>query len=77
MADTENPKQLIIDKMTELGLKGEDLDDLVHDCKSEEAAAINNGGQDEQIDYLLASGMLVKDVLEKLVEVEKDKNWGT
>lgn len=36
--------------------ESEDLDDLVHDTKSGEAADINNGGIDSQIDYLLESG---------------------
>lgn len=31
------------------------LDDLVFDAKSEEASRINNGGVDEQLDYLLFS----------------------
>ena len=31
----------------------EELDDLVHDAKGEEAAEINNQGKEAQIDYLL------------------------
>ena len=31
----------------------EELDDLVHDSKAEEAAEINNQGKDAQISYLL------------------------
>ena len=30
-----------------------DLDELVHDCKSEEASAINNDGRDDQIAHLM------------------------
>ena len=36
-------------------LQSEDLDDKIHEAKGEEAAAINNGGIDSQVDYLLAS----------------------
>lgn len=31
-----------------------DLDELVHEVQAEEAAAINNGGLEEQILYLVA-----------------------
>jgi len=31
----------------------EDLDNMVHDVLSEEATAINNGGIDEQLSFLL------------------------
>jgi hypothetical protein len=31
----------------------EDLDELVHDLKSEEAAAINNRGREAQVAYIL------------------------
>lgn len=34
----------------------EDLDELVHEAKGEEAAGINNGGLDRQVDFLLAEG---------------------
>lgn len=34
----------------------EDLDEAVHDMKGEEAAAINNSGREEQIQYLIDSG---------------------
>jgi hypothetical protein len=33
----------------------EDLDELVHDLKGEEAATINNSGKDSQIEYLLGN----------------------
>lgn len=45
-----------VDKIHELAesldLECEDLDELVHNAKGEEAAAINNGGMKEQIRYL-------------------------
>lgn len=34
-------------------LSEEALDEMVHDLKGEEAAAINNGGKDAQIAYIL------------------------
>lgn len=34
-------------------VKPEDLDELIHDLKSGEAATINNGGLHSQIEYLL------------------------
>lgn len=33
----------------------EELDEMVHDLKGEEAAEINNGGRDAQIKYLLGN----------------------
>jgi hypothetical protein len=36
-----------------LAMSEEDLDELVHDLKGEEAAAINNQGRDAQIAYVL------------------------
>ena len=41
--------------LTKKNLKGmapEDLDELVYELKGEEAAAINNGGKESQIEYL-------------------------
>ena len=38
-----------------LGVKAEDLDDLVHEAKGEEAASINNEGLEAQIEYLSQS----------------------
>ena len=37
-----------LEKMTE-----EELDEIVHDLKSEEAAEINNQGREAQIEYIL------------------------
>jgi hypothetical protein len=36
-------------------LSEEELDEIVHDLKGEEAAAINNSGKDEQIAYILGT----------------------
>jgi hypothetical protein len=43
-----------------------DLDELVHDTKGEEAANINNGGIDAQIDYLLESGWSLESIWDAL-----------
>ena len=34
----------------------EELDELVHDMKAQEAAVINNAGKEAQVDYLLSDG---------------------
>lgn len=39
-----------------------DLDELVHDAKGEEAANINNGGIDAQLDYLLGIGFTLEQI---------------
>lgn len=39
------------------------LDELVHDVKGEEAAAINNGGLADQVEFLLRAGCTEQDVL--------------
>lgn len=36
-----------------LSLVADVLDEMVHEIKSREASAINNGGVDEQVDFLL------------------------
>lgn len=36
-----------------LAMSEEDLDELVHDLKGEEATAVNNQGRDAQIAYIL------------------------
>ncbi len=35
------------------GMAEEELDEIVHDLKSEEAAEINNQGKEAQIEYIL------------------------
>jgi hypothetical protein len=39
-----------------MGLKPEDLYDLVHDAISRRASAINNGGLDDQLAFLVECG---------------------
>jgi hypothetical protein len=42
------------------------LDELVHECMSNDASEINNQGRDAQIRYLLEhAGMTVKDILKE------------
>lgn len=36
-----------------LALSEEELDELVHDLKGQEAAEINNQGKEAQVDYIL------------------------
>lgn len=42
------------------------LDEEVHDCKGAEAADINNGGLQSQVDYLLDAGYTEEQLREKL-----------
>ena len=42
------------------------IDDLVHDCVSQTASAINNEGPSGQIDYLLGHGLSKEDILVEL-----------
>lgn len=37
----------------DLGLKSDDLDETVHDLVSKQASSINNGGLDEQVEFLV------------------------
>jgi len=39
--------------MDEQGFSSQDLDEFVHEGKAAEAASINNGGQVEQLTYLI------------------------
>ena len=36
------------------GMTEEELDEIVHDLKAEEAAEINNQGKEAQIEYILS-----------------------
>jgi len=51
-----------------LGLTGEDLDDLVHDAKANEAAEINNGGLEDQLEYLASGSSAAETYLKDLIE---------
>jgi hypothetical protein len=53
-----------------LGLSQEDLDEIVHDLKASEAAAINNEGRDSQIEYILSAGG--EDILEQALKPEAE-----
>jgi hypothetical protein len=50
-----NELDALLVQAAELDIEPEMLDDLVHETKSEEAATINNGGLDSQLEYLVAS----------------------
>lgn len=41
------------------------VDDMVHECKSAEASAINNSGFQDQVEYLLESGCTPDQILGK------------
>jgi hypothetical protein len=43
-------------------LKEGELDEFVHEAKSSEAAAINNGGVEDQVEYLLAAGYSLQEI---------------
>lgn len=50
------------------------LDDYVHDLKNEEAATINNGGLNDQFDYLAESGGLswLEEIVDQLSPEDED-----
>ncbi|SMB96844.1 hypothetical protein SAMN00808754_1683 [Thermanaeromonas toyohensis ToBE] len=50
----------------ECGIKPEDLDELVHEFKAAEAAEINNGGLEAQLEYLVQCCGSVRDLQEAL-----------
>ena len=50
----------------EQGVEDGDLDDIVHDCKAEEAAAVNNDGPYSQIEYLLTFGCNIRDIVDEI-----------
>jgi len=43
----------VVELLKRDGKQAEDLDGLVHDLKSREASAINNGGMHSQAEYIL------------------------
>lgn len=70
--EPRTPLERIEAKIEELKLDPNDLlDDMVHERASEHAAAINNGGLAEQIDYLLGNGVDEEIIIEFLEEVEQ------
>jgi hypothetical protein len=48
-----NPIQVLLAHARQNHLQESDLDSLVHDLKSSEASAINNGGMDGQLQYII------------------------
>lgn len=54
-----------VERLARRGIADTQLDDLVHDLKSAEAAGINNGGLPAQVKYLLEVG--VSDALDSLL----------
>jgi hypothetical protein len=56
-AFTENRPAIgrLVAQVAAAGLDPAEIDELVHDAKSAEAAAINNGGADDQMAYLVAT----------------------
>lgn len=45
-----------VERLTRRGIGDSELDDMVHDLKSAEAADVNNGGLAAQVGYLLDAG---------------------
>lgn len=43
----------VLARANELEISEQELDEMVHDLKSQEASGINNGGRDAQLAYLL------------------------
>lgn len=60
-----SPYEKLIEKAYSM-LDGSDLDDIVHEIKSREAAGINNQGLDIQIEYIEES--LGKEETAKLIK---------
>lgn len=65
-------KDDLLQAVAEAGLDEGALDELVHDCKSSEAADINNSGFDGQIEYLIESGMTEKDIREAIAKAKEE-----
>jgi hypothetical protein len=62
----------MMDKIRELGLPEEYLDDAVHDAASQQASNVNNEGHEAQIRFLLGQGYGEQDLVNLLEnEVEK------
>jgi len=43
-------------RLEEAGISAEDLDDVVHDLKSNEATDLNNAGLEAQVEYIVSCG---------------------
>ncbi len=51
--DKTRRRKKLIEEAEARGLQPEQLDELVHEAAAANAARINNGGLDEQIEYLV------------------------
>lgn len=51
-----------------LALDPELLGDIVHDLKSKEASEINNSGANAQVQYALAQGMTLEEIIQTVVD---------
>lgn len=63
-SDIEARTHRITNDLESQGVCAEHLDELVHECKGAEAAAINNSGILEQVDYLLRNGVTWEQIKE-------------
>lgn len=45
-----------VERLTKKGVEDVDLDDVIHDLKSGEAADINNSGLSDQVKYVVEAG---------------------
>ena len=62
--------------ISEKGLDESDLDELVHDCSSEQASETNNSGVSAQLHFLLHNGWKPEDILGRLgIEKEKAESY--
>jgi hypothetical protein len=59
-------------ELENLGIETEHLDSLVHDCASEQASEVNNGGVESQVNYLLSHGWTPGDVIGRAKMVRED-----
>lgn len=65
----ENLKELL--RLVEAtGIAEEDLDELVHDFKAEEAAEINNAGFEAQLEYILEACGGIVEVAARAIGIE-------
>ena len=49
------------------GFEDVDLDEIVHNLKSVEAAEINNGGIETQVRYIFGCGMALDQLIDQLI----------
>lgn len=56
----------LVEQLEKAGINCEDLDDYVHDLKSQEASAINNSGLEAQLEYIY--GDIGKEVFDRAIK---------